>query len=46
MLQNHSILGWVACQFTGLMLRLTISLIFHSINNLKDNLDPANGSRT
>jgi hypothetical protein len=33
-------------QFTVLMLPLTISVISHSINNLKDDLDTAPGSRS
>ena len=33
-----------ACQFTGMVLGLTILLIFLSINNLKDHFDPADRS--
>ena len=46
-LPNYTITQFVwlgACQFTGLMLRLTILLIFLSINNLKHNLIPCHGS--
>jgi hypothetical protein len=39
---QYSLAG--ACQFTGLMLRLTISVIFLSINDLNDHFDPRTGS--
>jgi len=42
--RNHSILLAGACQFTGLVLRLTISLIFLSINNLKHHSERQTGS--
>jgi hypothetical protein len=35
-----------ACQFTVLMLPLTISLISHSINHLRDDSQTASGSRS